>query len=128
MKKELCSAEVDLVFNRQWAFFVRRNPKAAASCPKTDSAKSNWLISYSDSHCDGQNLFPFHEKSHLNFTPELRTQFNLPTIQQLDEKRKKLTYPRLPTMTEMWVKNPVRGEGFSKGQKKYDEWECARLP
>lgn len=120
--EKMKDSEVDELVAYHWVTYKKRNPRAEGQ-PKKKEAKVNFLKRLASGQGDG-HLDPYREAA----SDKVRAAFGLPTHQDLEDARKKLSYPRLPSVHEMWVKDPIKAPKDPNKGTKIDgvTWKYAR--
>ena len=108
-----------------WAKYKKKYTRASE--PNTPTGWRNWLIDLAtvpyprDSANYGKTFYnqlvPYTE-GFLRFArDDVRAAFGLPSMTEVGTARDTLSYPKLPSVTEMWVKNPVKGPKWTQTKK-----------
>ena len=117
---KVCSAlkddELEQCFDYHYEKFLVAKPKAkGAGRPKENHAKVNWLLQQVKP--GDKNLVPYI----LSLHDGLRSQFGLPSNEQVELSRNQLTFPKMPSVRQMWVLDPEKAPfGWSKSNKQVE--------
>ena len=103
--KNLTEDELNRMLDYHWAEFVKANPRATGK-PADPTAKRNWLTRRAGVGSDGapERLDPYRREC----TDSVRQRCGLPLTSDVRLAREKLVYPKMPSVREEWVNNPVK--------------------
>ena len=104
--KELTVDELHRCFEYHYERFLDTHPKAkGAGRPSSDTAMRNWLLQQIKAEHQGKkNLDPYNRTCN----DDVRAHFGLASNKDIVSACSKLSYPKQPSVHEMWVNNPER--------------------
>ena len=107
MMKELTEEELGLLLDYHWEKYVSTHSRADGK-PGNDQAKRNWLLKQAKMADGGyRHLQPYLPNTNM-VLDDAREHFGLPSKEECWNMYAKASYPKLPSVKEMWVDNPVR--------------------
>ena len=122
MLNQLTEEELGLLLDYQWEKYVSTHSKADGK-PGNDQAKRNWLLKRAKlPNGEHRQLTPYLPNTNM-VDDDVRRYFGLPSRDECWNMYAKVSYPKLPSVTEMWVNNPVRAAPWTNKKAYGDRTE-----